>query len=47
MRKLIVANIMSLDGYVAGPGGNVMALPMDDFFDEHNLELHRSRPAMA
>jgi dihydrofolate reductase len=38
MRKLIVCNIMSLDGYVAGPGGNVMALPMDDFFDEHNLE---------
>jgi dihydrofolate reductase len=38
MRRLIVANIMSLDGYVAGPGGNVMALPMDDFFDEHNLE---------
>jgi dihydrofolate reductase len=38
MRRLIVANIMSLDGYVAGPGGNVMALAMDDFFDEHNLE---------
>jgi dihydrofolate reductase len=38
MRRLIVANIMSLDGYVAGPGGNVMVLPMDDFFDEHNLE---------
>jgi hypothetical protein len=37
MRQLIVANIMSLDGYFEGPGGNVMALPMDDFFDEHNL----------
>jgi hypothetical protein len=28
MRKLIIANIISLDGYVAGPGGDVMALPM-------------------
>jgi dihydrofolate reductase len=41
MRKLIVANIISLDGYVAGPGGNVMALPMDGFFDEYNLERQR------
>ena len=29
MRKLIVANIVSLDGYVAGPGDDVMAMPMD------------------
>jgi dihydrofolate reductase len=42
MRKLIVANIMSLDGYVEGPGNNVMALPMDGFFDEHNLERLRA-----
>jgi dihydrofolate reductase len=42
MRKLIVASIMSLDGYVEGPGGNVMALPMDDFFDAHNLERLRA-----
>jgi dihydrofolate reductase len=42
MRKLVVVNIMSLDGYVAGPGGNVMALPMDDFFDAHNLERLRA-----
>lgn len=38
MRKLIVSNIVSLDGYFEGPGGNVLALPMDGFFDEHNLE---------
>ena len=38
MRKLIVSNIMSLDGYVAGPGGNAMALPMDASFDEFNLQ---------
>lgn len=37
MRKLIVCNIMSLDGYFEGPGGNVMALPMDGFFDELHL----------
>jgi dihydrofolate reductase len=42
MRKLIVANIVSLDGYFEGPGGNVMALPMDGFFDEHNLERLRA-----
>jgi len=42
MRKLIVANIMSLDGYFEGPGRNVMALPMDGFFDEHNLERLRA-----
>jgi dihydrofolate reductase len=42
MRTLIVATIMSLDGYVEGPGSNVMALPMDDFFDAHNLERLRA-----
>jgi dihydrofolate reductase len=42
MRKLIVCNIISLDGYVEGPGRNVMALPMDGFFDEHNLERLRA-----
>lgn len=38
MRKLIVTNIMSLDGYVAGPGGNPMALPMDATFDAYCAE---------
>lgn len=42
MRKVVVSSIVSLDGYVAGPGGNVLALPMDPFFDEHNLERQRS-----
>jgi dihydrofolate reductase len=42
MRTLIVTNIMSIDGYYEGPGGNVMALPMDDRFDEHNLERLRA-----
>ncbi len=42
MRKLIVCNIMSLDGYYEGPGGDVMALPFDVGFDEYNLERMRS-----
>lgn len=38
MRKLIVVNVMSLDGCYEGPGGNVMAMPMDAAFDRYNLE---------
>jgi dihydrofolate reductase len=42
MRKLIVTNIVSLDGQYEGPGGNVMALPMDHAFDAHNAERLRA-----
>lgn len=42
MRKLIVTNIVSLDGYYAGPGGNVMVLPMDHSFDAYNAERLRA-----
>lgn len=38
MRKLIVVNIMSLDGYVEGEGKNFMAMPADNVFDEYNAE---------
>lgn len=38
MRKLIVANIISLDGCYEGPDRNVMALPMDEAFDVYNAE---------
>lgn len=38
MRKVIVNNIMSLDGYYEGAGGNVMAMNMDESFDAYNLE---------
>jgi dihydrofolate reductase len=38
MRKLIVTNIVSLDGFIAGPGGNVLALPMDGRFDGYNRD---------
>lgn len=42
MRKLIVCNIMSLDGYYEGPDKNVMALPFDQAFDAYNAERLRS-----
>ena len=50
MRKLIVSNIMSLDGYYEGPGKNVMALfdyrrdvyPMDESFDMYNAQRLRA-----
>ena len=42
MRKLIVANIVSLDGYFSGPGGDVMALPYDEGFSAYNVERLRA-----
>ncbi|MFG1942671.1 dihydrofolate reductase family protein [Nonomuraea sp. NPDC048826] len=42
MRKLIVANLVSLDGYVEGPGRDVLALPFDDAFDDYNAERLRA-----
>ena len=49
MRKLIVSNIASLDGYYEGPSKNVMdlfgyrfeAYPADDSFDVYNAERLR------
>jgi dihydrofolate reductase len=49
MRKLIVSNAMSLDGYYEGPGKNVMALfdyrwdyPTDESFDAYNAQRLRA-----
>ena len=50
MRKLIVCNIISLDGYYEGPGKNVIPLfdyrnkayPKDDSFDVYNAERLRA-----
>ena len=50
MRKLIVCNLMSLDGYYEGPGKDVMALfdfrreayPADESFDAYNAERLRA-----
>jgi dihydrofolate reductase len=38
MRKLVVTNIVSLDGFHEGPGKDVMAMPMDHSFDTYNLQ---------
>lgn len=42
MRKLIVCNIISLDGFYSGPGGNIMAMPFDAGFSEYNAERLRT-----
>jgi dihydrofolate reductase len=49
MRKLIVSNMMSVDGYYEGRGKNVMALfdyrwdyPTDESFDAYNAERLRA-----
>jgi dihydrofolate reductase len=42
VRKLIVANMMSLDGFYTGPGDDVMVLPDYDSFDLYNVERLRA-----
>jgi dihydrofolate reductase len=42
MAKLVFSNLVSFDGYCAGPGGDLSRLPMGPVFDEHNVELLRS-----
>lgn len=49
MRKLIVTNMMTLDGYFEGPGKDVMGLfryrtdyPEDESFDHYNAERLRA-----
>lgn len=46
MRKIVVVNLMSLDGFYEGPGHNVMALPLDSSFDEYNLERMKAADAV-
>lgn len=47
MRKLIVTNIVSLDGYYEGPDRNVMVLPMDETFDAYNVERLRQADTLV
>ena len=42
MRKLIVCNIISLDGFYSGPGGDVMVMPFDAGFSDYNGERLRA-----
>lgn len=46
MAQLVFSNLISLDGYCAGPGGDLGRLPMDAVFDQHNVELLRSAGAL-
>lgn len=42
MRKLIVCNIISLDGLYSGPGGDVMVMPFGGGFSDYNAERLRA-----
>lgn len=42
MRKLIVCNIISVDGFYSGPNDDVMAMPFDTPFDDYNAERLRA-----
>jgi dihydrofolate reductase len=42
MRKVIVTTLMSLDGYVAGPEGDFMVMPLDESFSAYNVERLRT-----
>jgi dihydrofolate reductase len=46
MRKLIVTNILSLDGYYEGANGNVMVMPFDQNFNSYNVERMRAADTM-
>lgn len=41
MAKIVFSNLVSLDGFCAGPGGDLGRLPMGPVFDDHNVELLR------
>ena len=47
MRNLIVCNIVSLDGFFSGPGGNVMAMPFDNGFSVYNAERLRAADTLV
>ena len=42
MRKLIVCNITSVDGFYSGPNDDVMAMPFDVPFNDYNAERLRA-----
>lgn len=42
MGKIVVCTMLSVDGYSEGVGGDVMAMPLDTFFAEHNTERART-----
>jgi dihydrofolate reductase len=42
MRKLIVTNIISVDGFYSGPNNDVMVMPFDTTFSDYNAERLRA-----
>lgn len=42
MGKIVVCTMLSVDGYTEGPGRDVMAMPMDAAFAEHNTDRART-----
>lgn len=42
MRKLIVCNLVSLDGFFSGPNGDVSVMPFDNGFSDYNAERLRA-----
>lgn len=42
VRKIIVCNILSLDGFYSGPNADVMVMPFDRGFDDYNAERFRT-----
>src|SRR5688500_10779416 len=42
MRKLIVVNIISVDGFYSGPNDDLMAMPFDTTFSDYNAERLRA-----
>lgn len=42
MRKIIVSNLVSLDGYYTGLDNNVMVMPFDEAFNAYNTERLRA-----
>lgn len=46
MGKLVVIVASTLDGYAAGPGGDVFSMPLDLGFDRYNRERMRGAGAL-
>ncbi len=42
MRKLIVCNLISLDGFFSGPGGDVGVMPFGAGFSDYNAQRLRA-----
>jgi hypothetical protein len=40
--RIVVCTMLSVDGYTEGPGGDVMAMPMDAAFAAHNTDRART-----